>query len=974
MFYSQFILAKKGPLGTIWIAAHLERKLRKNQVTETNIGVSVDSILCPEVPIALRLSGHLLLGVVRIYSRKVNYLFHDCSEALVKIKQAFHSGAVDLPPEAATAPFHSITLPETFDLDDLELLPDREALFLANSSIDHHVTSREQITLQDTIEDTTYLSSQFGLDERFTDGDAPRLDFGEDVFTVKEKDQEKGVSVEEDPVSVEPMDEDDKAEENIEAANEVPELPNDDAMELDDQLRPSVDANKFDINVVPVEEVPPPPPSAAETNEFAATTESEATTKADGGDEEIVPEVVASDSLVETTETPADARENEDAAPAATAAAAAEEVKEGEEVSPSSLEKKNEGIVLQESEQEESRGDKDITQEQEADKEQDKEETLETQKAVDEDNAQGREITVEKQLEDVPDIEKVRSAPEVPLLEPNVLELPESDSTPAPQKKEDVIDDPVPLVEDTLKLQEVEETPRLSPPSMTRMPEFPSHGDDDLLASILGRRTPSLVVAPTPPAKRHKPGPKPGSRKRKVHFDESMVLDGDHMRQQLADTSSIRRVRKRAPCTDYEVWGSEKDGLGQQMFDEPLIPGSCDIIREVYRSVYSAGDARHSVESDTTEVSARQDKYQLEEEESREPITLEEEPFEDDLFYDLEASYRFGEGLEQPDPFPRTETVASAEKADETTIKENLDSERRDACDKEEAQPSDKPEVVLPEERPCPALADEHTLETPAGADVPEQSEGVVEPAVVNDAKDLNALGDTNELVNGDEKPEEADQTPKLPEARESEATEEGKEEGGLDAVNLEDGQETQADESVGDKAGSEPKQMEDEEAPNDNKMEEEMVVADNTTPAQRIDAIDSDQQVGANNTVEDLDFLVDSKDEDAAAGDDADNYDPDYLQDQAQDNSGWSVRTRAVCQYLRVTFETMESARKERHVVAPKLGLERLLQGKTRRESARMFFESLVLKTKDYINVEQMAPFDNIYISARPKLMKAEM
>lgn len=41
MFYSQFILAKKGPLGTIWIAAHLERKLRKNQVTETNISVSV---------------------------------------------------------------------------------------------------------------------------------------------------------------------------------------------------------------------------------------------------------------------------------------------------------------------------------------------------------------------------------------------------------------------------------------------------------------------------------------------------------------------------------------------------------------------------------------------------------------------------------------------------------------------------------------------------------------------------------------------------------------------------------------------------------------------------------------------------------------------------------------------------------------------------------------------------------------------
>jgi len=84
-----------------------------------------DSILFPEVPIALRLSSHLLLGVVRIYSRKVNYLFDDCSEALLKIKQAFRSTAVDLPPEESTAPYHSITLPETFDLDDFEL-PDNE--------------------------------------------------------------------------------------------------------------------------------------------------------------------------------------------------------------------------------------------------------------------------------------------------------------------------------------------------------------------------------------------------------------------------------------------------------------------------------------------------------------------------------------------------------------------------------------------------------------------------------------------------------------------------------------------------------------------------------------------------------------------------------------------------------------------------------------------------------------------------------
>lgn len=184
MFYSQFILAKKGPLGTIWIAAHLERKLRKNQVADTDIGDSVDSILFPEVPIALRLSSHLLLGVVRIYSKKVNYLFDDCSDALLKVKQAFRSTAVDLPPEQSKAPYHSITLPETFDLDDFEL-PDNEAF--QGNFVDHHVSTREQITLQDTMDGVSFSTSQFGPDERFGDGDASQigLDLDEELFMDK---------------------------------------------------------------------------------------------------------------------------------------------------------------------------------------------------------------------------------------------------------------------------------------------------------------------------------------------------------------------------------------------------------------------------------------------------------------------------------------------------------------------------------------------------------------------------------------------------------------------------------------------------------------------------------------------------------------------------------------------------------------------------------------------------------------------
>ncbi|KAL7540214.1 hypothetical protein ACHAXR_009950 [Thalassiosira sp. AJA248-18] len=90
MFYSQIILAKKGPLGKIWLAAHWgDKKLGRPQIFSTDISQSVDSIVNPSVPLALRVSGHLLLGVVRIYSRKVRYLMHDCHEAMVKIKMAF---------------------------------------------------------------------------------------------------------------------------------------------------------------------------------------------------------------------------------------------------------------------------------------------------------------------------------------------------------------------------------------------------------------------------------------------------------------------------------------------------------------------------------------------------------------------------------------------------------------------------------------------------------------------------------------------------------------------------------------------------------------------------------------------------------------------------------------------------------------------------------------------------------------------
>ena len=107
-----------------------------------------ESIVNPSAPLALRLSANLLVGVVRIYARKVvnprlllptaprgegggrgrpvgrgarasadrrgsgsqvAYLMNDCNEAMVKIRMAFRAGVVDLPEETAVASTAAIT-------------------------------------------------------------------------------------------------------------------------------------------------------------------------------------------------------------------------------------------------------------------------------------------------------------------------------------------------------------------------------------------------------------------------------------------------------------------------------------------------------------------------------------------------------------------------------------------------------------------------------------------------------------------------------------------------------------------------------------------------------------------------------------------------------------------------------------------------------------------------------------------------
>jgi hypothetical protein len=91
VFYATQLLSKKGALGIIWIASHLDKQLKRQQIFEASITTSVEAIINPEAPLALRLSGQLLLGLVRIYSRKIQYLYTDCNDTLVKIRASYRA-------------------------------------------------------------------------------------------------------------------------------------------------------------------------------------------------------------------------------------------------------------------------------------------------------------------------------------------------------------------------------------------------------------------------------------------------------------------------------------------------------------------------------------------------------------------------------------------------------------------------------------------------------------------------------------------------------------------------------------------------------------------------------------------------------------------------------------------------------------------------------------------------------------------
>ncbi|KAL1896190.1 sister chromatid cohesion protein 1 [Ceratocystis pirilliformis] len=198
MFYSETLLQKSGPLARVWLSANLERKLSKTHILQSDLGESIEAIITPsQAPMALRLSGQLLLGVVRIYSRKARYLLDDCNEALVKIKMAFRSsGNNDLTTNLHAPTREALMLPDKItQYDSLELPPPPDAGWLLSQMEDPNATgaalgrkgrvSNRDINLQEDYSNSQFLDISDTLDEELAlaplDDIQLDLDFGMDI-------------------------------------------------------------------------------------------------------------------------------------------------------------------------------------------------------------------------------------------------------------------------------------------------------------------------------------------------------------------------------------------------------------------------------------------------------------------------------------------------------------------------------------------------------------------------------------------------------------------------------------------------------------------------------------------------------------------------------------------------------------------------------------------------------------------------
>ncbi|XP_077229425.1 sister chromatid cohesion 1 protein 1-like isoform X2 [Tasmannia lanceolata] len=188
MFYSHQLLARKTPLGQIWMAATIHAKLNRRKLLKIDLIKVCEEILNPVVPMALRLSGILMGGVVIVYERKVNLLYDDVTRLMVEINEAWkvktECDPTVLPKGKTHAKYAAVTLPEPSATAPMELDKVLEAYInIGPDDFSHHQAASSKITLRD---DFNFVQAESDLYNRFE-----RFDIEEEEEDIKTPPQEE---------------------------------------------------------------------------------------------------------------------------------------------------------------------------------------------------------------------------------------------------------------------------------------------------------------------------------------------------------------------------------------------------------------------------------------------------------------------------------------------------------------------------------------------------------------------------------------------------------------------------------------------------------------------------------------------------------------------------------------------------------------------------------------------------------------
>ncbi|GJN12752.1 hypothetical protein PR202_ga31059 [Eleusine coracana subsp. coracana] len=944
------------------------------------VSLLADSIIFPDVPIALRLSSHLMLGVVRIYSRKVNYLFHDCSEALLKIKQAFRSTAVDLPPEESTAPYHSITLPETFHLDDFEL---PEAAF--QGDIDHHVSTKEQITLQDNPERTGYSTSQFGLDERFGDGSSSHigLDLDEELMLNQDHsinlESDDGIIIQGRPsVPATDMDVDDNQSKdemgdgygNMEdgpssqgkltplngdnlGGNNFPnwngynvQTPDLNDMLLHNNSIPGPSASYYQPSPFPFDEPASP--------EFVSA-QAPATP---GLMEETVPSRVH-ESPVLSPQRKASPSSNDETAKGDASAAPASVFLHTTTANASDVDAEMTEHALAKPGQVESSA---IVQDTDSMRGQCRSEdlTLQCEKsnlvaaadklAVSTDGiAAPREtIIANKTIEDLPLAENG--------LEPSVMENPAQVNEPSVDAQGDNMHAPDPVVQSTdfqqqnLAMQhdkahndgpnEQSTSEFAEPEKMLSAPDAEFNEANDL-----GQVTAEKGITESDGSN------KIGSlTSRKRHLEDSLPALESETTERLSSRPRGKRTADFVPDDDdllASILGlsEELNNLHNRTYEIVELhvqPNMFETIAEDSNNVGTSGAKDIAATDDLLHIpdGTHSDVMQPETNDAAggtAAFSLDPDNQVNGIYNDFVA-----DTVSQGVPEPLVDSEKEVVQADRThaqvdTLDNHLQDVPSDIQHSTDAKVSSSDVVCLGQD--CAPAAD--NMSGNFNHFIHNDVNNVIENNEIPPTSEITGVEYNQDFV-GIAQPTEGENN-EIPRTSEITGVECNQDFAGI--AQPTEGENTQS--AMGDNSGL----QENMESLMDTDMVHDVSLKECNDFGSAIHGVDTD-------------FLNYDDDGDY---DDANNDEPNHDEFQSLDNSGWSSRTRGVAKYLKTLFDEESGLGRKR------VAIDHLLNGKTRKEASRMFFETLVLTTKDFINVEQPNPFDFVSIKPGPKLLKSD-